>query len=51
VGLSRTVRFFGALLDVRVAIWDGPCLSPLLFELCFYAGLVWDLFLRLVGLL
>jgi hypothetical protein len=25
------------------------CLSPLLLELCFWLGFIWDLFLGLVG--
>jgi hypothetical protein len=65
------VPFLSALLEVQVAISDGPrpprgqsartlrtvrlvlsrLLSPFLFELCFRVGLVWDLFLGLVGLL
>jgi hypothetical protein len=54
--------FLGALLEVRVAISDGPpptrgqsvwcfpdCLSPFLLELRFHLGFVRDLFLGLVG--
>jgi hypothetical protein len=58
----RSVHFVGGFL-VHEECWtvhdeaDSPpgafqiALSPLLFELCFHVGLIWDLFLWLVCLL